>query len=190
MTFFGGAYAATGTVVFRRDCEPLVEYDSNFLESGAGISSVVPIYINEVPEVDQAFFDFEEPGEISVSKPLIDQTIINNATIANCIMTFAEYYLAYKLASDADRQIRIILMDRTLSGELSSLLHDTSKRELWRVKSNFLGFEVDGVPIDMNNLAYGRHCIRNLKLGVPPPRGDYLRCDHLLSSGKGTINLG
>ena len=175
MIFFGGAYAATGTVIFRRDDRPVVEYDSNLLESGAGISSVVPIYINEVPEVDQTFFDFEEPGEISISKPLVDQTIINNATIANWIMTFAEYYLAYKLASDAERGIRIVIMDRTLSGELSSLLYDTSRRELWKVKSNILGFEVDGVPIDVNDLSYGRYCIRSMRLGVPPPRGDYLR---------------
>jgi len=175
MIFFGGAYAATGTVTFRKDDAPLVEYDSNFLESGAGISSVVPIYINEVPDIDQTFFDFEEPGEITVSTPLVDQTIINNATIANWIMTFAEYYLAYKLIGESDRQIRILLMDRTLSGERAGLLYSTSKRELWKVKSNLLGLEVDGVPIDMNDLAYGRYCIKNPKLGVPPPRGDFLR---------------
>ena len=69
--FFGGAYAVTGRVIFRRDDERIVEYDSNFLESGVGISSVVPIYINKVPEVDQTFFDFEEPCEISISKPLL-----------------------------------------------------------------------------------------------------------------------
>jgi len=175
MIFFGGAYAATGTVTFRRNKEPIAEYDSNFLERSAGISSVVPIYINEVPEVDQTFFDFEEPGEISISKPLVDQTIINNASIASWIMTFAEYYLAFKLASNPGGGIRIILMDRTLSGELSSLLYDTSRRELWKVKSNLLGFEVDGIPIDVNDLAYGRYCIRNPRLCVPPPRGDYLR---------------
>jgi len=175
MVFFGGAYAATGTVIFGKESEPLIEYDSNFLESGAGISSAVPIYINEVPDIDQTFFDFEEPGEISLSKPLVDQTIINNATIANWIMTFAEYYLAYKLVTDPEREVHIVLMDRTLSGERAGLLHDTSKRELWKVKSNLLGFEVDGVPIDVNDLAYGRYFIREPRLGVPPPRGDFLR---------------
>ena len=77
MIFFGGAYAATGSVEFRRDAKPVVEYDSKFLREGAGVSSVVPIYINEVPDVDQAFFDWEEPGELSFSKPLIDETIIS-----------------------------------------------------------------------------------------------------------------
>jgi len=107
MIFFGGAYAATGTVTFRSGDVPILEYDRNILESGAGISSVVPIYINEVPDIDQTFFDSEEPSE--------GKTIISNATIANWIMTFAEYYLAYKLVSDPNKQIRIILIDRTLS---------------------------------------------------------------------------
>jgi len=33
MIFFGGAYAATGTITFRRDDDPIVEYDSNFLDN-------------------------------------------------------------------------------------------------------------------------------------------------------------
>ncbi len=173
--FFGGAYAATGTIEFRRERKPLVKYDSKFLEEGIGISSVVPIYINEVPDIDQTFFDMEEPGEISLHKPLIDQAIINNASIANWIMTFAEYYLAYKLITDPNRNIKILLLDRTVSGERTSLLYDTSKRELWEAKSSLIGFKVDGKPIDINDLAYGRHCIRNRVLGLPPPRADYLR---------------
>ena len=175
MIFFGGAYVATGTIEFRVDAKPIVEYDSKFLKEGAGVSSVVPIYINEVPDVDQTFFDLEEPGELSVSKPLVDATIINNATIANWIMTFAEYYLAYKLVMDPDRNIRVLLMDRALSAERASLLYDTSKRELWKAKGSLIGYKVDDVPIDVNDLAYGRYCIRNSALGLPPARADYLR---------------
>jgi len=175
MIFFGGAYAATGTIEFRVDAKSVVEYDSKLLKEGAGVSSVVPIYINEVPDVDQAFFDLEEPGELSVSRPLVDATIINNATIANWIMTFAEYYLAYRLVMDPDRNIRILLMDRALSAERASLLYDTSKRELWKAKGSLIGYRVDDVPIDVNDLSYGRYCIRNPALGLPPARADYLR---------------
>jgi hypothetical protein len=175
MIFFGGAYAATGSIEFRSDREPVVEYDSEFLQDGAGVSSVVPMYINEVPDVDQTFFDVEEPGELSVSKPLVDETIITNATIANWIMSFAEYYLAYKLITDPAKEIRIVLMDRALSAERASLLYDTSKRELWKAKGSLIGYDVDGVPVDVNDLAYGRYCIQNLALGLPPARADYLR---------------
>lgn len=190
MIFFGGAYAATGTIEFRKDAKPLVEYDSKFLQEGAGVSSVVPMYINEVPDVDQTFFDLEEPGELSVSKPLIDETIINNAMIANWIMSFAEYYLAYRLITDPDQNIRILLMDRALSAERASLLYDTSKRELWSAKGSLIGYEVDGVPIDMNDLAYGRYCVRNHALGLPPVRADYLRYAIIyLVEEKGPLSL-
>jgi hypothetical protein len=190
MIFFGGAYAATGTVEFRRDGKPVVEYDDRYLEGGAGISSVVPIYINEVPDVDQTFFDLEEPGELSVSRPLVDETIINNASIANWIMTFSEYYLAYKLITDPSKDVRILFLDRALSAERASLLYDTSKRELWRVKGSLLGFEVDGVPFDVNDLAYGRYHIRNGVLGLPPARADYLRYAIIfLVEEKGPLSL-
>lgn len=175
MIFFGGAYAATGTVTFRKESKPEVQYDSNFLEEGAGISSVVPIYINEVPDIDQTFFDLEEPGEITLSRPLVDQTIINNASVANWIMTFAEYYLAYKLVTDPKKDVRILLMDRTLSGERTSLLYDTSKWDLWKVKANLIGYEVDGKTINEEDLAYGRYYVREPVLKLPPARADYLR---------------
>jgi len=190
MIFFGGAYAATGTVEFRGDAEPRVEYDAKFLEEGVGISSVVPIYINEVPDIDQTFFDLEVPGEVSLSKPLVDQTIIDNATIANWIMAFAEYYLAYRLITDPVGGIQILLMDRTLSGERASLMSNTSKREVWEAKSNLIGCEVDGRAIDMNDLTYGRYCIREPALDLPPARADYLRYAILyLIEEKGPLSL-
>ncbi len=191
MIFFGGAYAATGTIEFKVHAKPVVEYDSKFLKEGTGVSSVVPIYINEVPDVDQTFFDLEEPGELSVSRPLVDATIINNATIANWIMTFAEYYLAYKLITDSTRNIRILIMDRALSAERASLLYDTSKRELWKSKGSLIGYRINDTQVDVNDLAYGRYCIRNSALGLPPARADYLRYAIIyLVEEKGPLSLG
>jgi len=173
--FFGGAYASTGTVTFSRDNKPTVEYDTKTLSQAAGISSVVPVYINEVPDIDQTFFDTEQPGELSLNKPLFDESIISNATIANWIMTFAEYYLAYKLAADLNQNTHIILLDRSLSAERASLLYDTSKRELWKAKSALIGYKIDNQPIDTNDLTLGRQQIVNADLKVPPARADYLR---------------
>ncbi|MHA1333851.1 MAG: hypothetical protein ACTSPL_07275 [Candidatus Odinarchaeia archaeon] len=171
--FFGGACASTGIIKFKENDHPKVCFSKNLLKDSLSISSVVPIYISEIPEVDQTFFSEEEPGELSLSKPLMDRDVIDNSTIGNWIMTFAEYFLAYKLASS--EEFKVILMDRTISGEMSSLIYDTSKRELWPAKSALLGLEVDGKLIDMNDLSYARYGLRNLKLNIPPPRGDYLR---------------
>ncbi len=165
--FFGGAYASTGTITFSENDKPLVKYDERTLQQGAGISNVVPVYINEIPDIDQTFFEVEQL--------LRDEAIISNATIANWIMTFAEYYLAYKLATDPDQNIRIILLDRSLSIERASLLYDTSKRELWETKSSIIGYKIDDEPIDVNDLTIARQYVCNQALGLPPPRADYLR---------------
>ncbi|MCX8153712.1 MAG: hypothetical protein N3E52_04690, partial [Candidatus Bathyarchaeota archaeon] len=173
--FFGGAYAATGIVTFSEDAAPQVQYDKKTLQQSMGISSVVPIYINEIPEVDQAFFAQEQPSEVSPSKVLTDEGIISNATIANSIMTFSEYYLAFKLAADLSQDMRIILLDRSLSVERASLLYDTSKMEFWNAKCSILGCKVDDTAVDVNDLALARHLVCNDGLGLPPPRADYLR---------------
>jgi hypothetical protein len=173
--FFGGAYASTGTVTFSESAEPQVQYDAKTLQQSMGISSVVPMYINEIPEVDQAFFAQGQPSEVSPNKTLTDEGIINNATIDNSIMTFSEYYLAFKLAADPDHDTKIILLDRSLSVERASLLYDTSKMEFWTAKSSILGHKIDDIPIDVNDLAMARQHVCSQGLGLPPPRADYLR---------------
>jgi len=172
--FFGGAYASTGTVTFNEGGKPLVKYDEKTMQQRAGISSVVPIYINEIVDVDQAFYGDEPSDEFNPDKPLTDESIIDNSTIANWIMTFSEYYLAYKLVTDQTQNIRILLLDRSLSIERASLLYDTSKHDFWKTKSNIRGYEVDGEPIDDNDLTIARQCVCNQALGLPPPRADYL----------------
>ena len=173
--FFGGAYASTGTVTFQEKEQPTINYDMKTLKHAAGISSVVPVYINEIPEIDHSFFEADQPEETSLGRPLTDQSIIDNATIANWIMTFAEHYLAYKIATDPSKNTRIILMDRSLSIERASLIYDTSKRELWKRKSSLIGYAADGEePIDVNDVTIARQCVCNQTLGLPPPRGDYL----------------
>ena len=172
--FFGGAYASTGAVNFQENGSPTISYDMKTLKQAAGISSVVPVYINEIPEIDHSFFEGQSE-ETDLVKPLTDQSIIDNATIANWIMTFAEYYLAYKLATDPLEHTRIILMDRSLSIERASLIYDTAKRDLWKKRCSLIGYKTDDEePLDVNDFTIARQCICNHALGLPPPRGDYL----------------
>jgi hypothetical protein len=172
--FFGGAYASTGTVTFQRNAKPQVRYDERTLQNAAGISSVIPIYVNEVPDIDQTFFEAEQPDEINPDQLLTDEAIIDNTTIANWIMTFAEYYLAYKLATDSRPDTRIILLDRSLSIERASLIYDTGKRDLWKARSSIIGYKIDNELITPNDITIARQLLHNQRLGVPPPRGDYL----------------
>ena len=174
--FFGGAYAATGTITFSDNAAPRVTYDNRTIQQNMGISSVVPIYINEVPEVDHSFSAQEQPSEINPSKTITDEEIANNSMIANAIMAFSEYYLAYKIAADPNQPTQVILMDRSLSTERASLLYETRKTDFWKAKSTLLGYTPsDDSPIDKNDLALARQHVCNELLRLPPPRADYLR---------------
>lgn len=174
VVFLGGSYASRGTIQFHPDRAPRVEYEDHFLKTGRALSSCVPIYVNEVPEIDQSFLHPGESTEMSLAKPLTDEAIADNSTIPTWIMTFSEYYLAYKLAAEAEAP-RIIFLDRSLSTSLASLIYATSKRKLWKSNGSLHGLEVNGIPVDINDLAFGRHHIDNTQLGLPPARGDYLR---------------
>ncbi len=169
--FFGGSYAARGIVEFRDD-GLRVEYSTRFAEEGIGVSSCVPMYVNEIVEVEQAYMELGERGNVSVDKPLTDEAVINNSTIANWIMTFSEFYLAYKLAKQGD--VKILLLDRSLCTMHGSLVYDTRRRRFWDTCA-LLGYNVGGTKIDANDLAYNRHRIVNRDLRLPPARGDYLR---------------
>ncbi len=173
--FFGGAYASTGAVIFTETGAPQIKYDAKTLKQNVGLSSVVPIYVNEIPDVDHSFAAQEQPNEVSPSKPLTDEEIADNSLIANAIMTFGEYYLAYKLAVDSTQQFRLLLMDRSLSSERASLLYETRKTDFWQVKCAIIGSEVDGVKLDRNDLSMARQRVRCESLGLPPPRADHLR---------------
>jgi hypothetical protein len=184
VVFFGGSYAARGSIRYVDSGPPIVEYEDHFLKSGRALSSCVPVYVNEVPEIDQSFIQPGEVSEISLTRPLTDEAIANNSTVANWIMTFSEFYLAYRLARE-DNGPRILLLDRSLATMLASLIYDTSRRKLWTTNGALFGFDVDGIPLDVNDLAYARHHLDNSFLDLPPPRGDYLRYRCLLEIEKG-----
>ena len=178
--FFGGAYAANGEIQFHKDSKPTVDYHTKLIEEGRGISSCVPVYINEVPEIDQTFFSEGDDPEGLLTQPLSEQEIADNSQIANWIMTFAEYYLAYLLVTDPNDPVKILFLDRSLSGTQRAIAKETSKKTYWEKKCAILGFKVNGEPIDKNDLFIGRYRVLNPKLGLPPARGDFLRHSMIL----------
>jgi len=173
--FFSDACAAKGLIEFRENAPPKVEYLTGLVEQERSVCSCVPVFVNKVSEIDQTLLDFREETQTSVVKPLTDESIVVNSSIASWVMAFAEVYLGYRLVSDPEENVRILLLDRSLTSMQTSLMYDTSYRSKWERKGSLIGTEVDGVPIDVNDLAFGRHRILNEKLGIPDPRGDYLR---------------
>lgn len=168
--FWAGSYAATGTIQYHPDMPPEVHYDTGFVEKGQSLASCVPIYVDSIPEVDPE--STISRSQSTISRPLTEESAVDNSTIATWIMLFSELYLAYQLAKTRDYQI--ILLDRSLSGTLSNLILDTAKRPLWQRQSALNGFKIDDAPFDKTELAYGRYHWLNDD-GELPARGDYIR---------------
>jgi hypothetical protein len=169
--FWAGAYAATGTITYCEKTPPRIRYDTGFVERGHALASCVPIYVDSIPNVEPQIA-LSHSGNQTISRPLTEESSVDNSTIANWIMLFSELYLAYTLA--VSKQFQILLLDRSLSGTHSSLLHDTSKRALWKRQCSMLGFKVDDTALDEQDLAVCRYHTLGGD-GSMPPRGDYLR---------------
>ena len=181
--FWAGSYACTGKVTYHKDQPPSVSYDVGFIEKGEGLASCVPIYVDTIPEVDPQT-QLSSTGNQAISSTMTEQQTVDNSTIAGWIMLFSELYLAYKLAKSKEYQI--ILLDRSLSGTLSSLMYDTSKRALWKRQCAICTIDIDDAKLDDLELAYGRYHSPDPD-GSLPPRGDYLRYAAILlleKSGK------
>ena len=171
IVFYAGAYTCEGTIRYSPD-EIKVEYKHKSLHLGKDLSSCVPVHMDKIPEIDQTAVN-SSSQEADAVKPLTDEQILDNTNISNALMTLSEFYLAYRCATSND--YNFILLDRSLSNTYSSLMYDTSIWKLQGKSSSLIGFEVDGVPIDVNDLVISRQALVNEELGLPPNRGDYVR---------------
>jgi len=146
------------------------------------------MYVNEVVDAEQTFMELAAGDAKTVSKPLTDEMVVNNASIATWVMTFSEFYLAYKLALNRP-DLKVLLMDRSLSTTQGSLIYDTRHSRIWSTCA-ILDCGIGGAKVDRNDLAYNRHRIVNPALHLPPARGDYLRYTIVyLLEGKGPKSL-
>ncbi|MFX1563586.1 MAG: hypothetical protein ACFFDP_09810, partial [Promethearchaeota archaeon] len=173
LVFFAGSYTSRGTITIHPDKPPTIDYMGSYTKGTATVSTVAPVYISKVPDIDQEFFDPVD-GEVIIERPLSDQYIIDNSSIADVLMTFSEYFLAYKIATSPVQKTQLLLIDRTLSGSHSSILYDTAKHHHWRRNLGMLGYQIEGTPITTEDLLFCRHRILNPELGLPPSRSDYL----------------
>jgi hypothetical protein len=168
--FYAGAYTCSGRIDFKDSIK--VKYEEKFLENGKEISSCVPVYINKIPDIDTSFYNSQN-SQHSILNRFSEEAILDNTNISKSLMTFSEFFLAYKLA--ASKQTDLILMDRSLSNMYSSLLAETSKKGDWNETSCLLNYELDGVAFDENDFTLARYNVLNETLKIPPCRGDYLR---------------
>lgn len=171
IVFYAGAYTCEGTIRFLSD-EIKVEYKNKSLHLGKDLSSCVPVHMDKIPEIDQSNVNTSSQDADTV-RQMTEEQIVDNTNISNALMTFSEFYLAYRCARLKD--YNFILLDRSLSNTYSSLMYDTSIWKSQGKNSSLVGFEIDGVPVDVNDLVISRQALVNNELGLPPNRGDYVR---------------
>jgi hypothetical protein len=172
--FFAGAYSSHGVARIDDSGNIELEYEQQFLERGIGLSSVLPIYINEVPLVDQTILSRAEDGSVDHTVAHTDSWIIDNSAFADYMMTLSEFYLAYRLVS-GENPVDILLMDRICSSEVSSSYAETSDFRIDIEKEcGLVGQDVDGRPFSATEWVQARRLLGNMELGTPPARGEYL----------------
>ncbi len=172
--FFAGAYSAHGSIKIGDKGEANLSYEENYLERGFGVSSVLPVYINEVPSIDQTLLVRAEDGSPDESVTFSDAYVIDNSAFADYLMGLSEFYLAYWLLS-GENPVDILLLDRVFSSEVASFYAETSD---FRVnldhECGLIGYKMGGRPFNKSEWVYARKLLGNLRLGTPAPRGEYL----------------
>jgi hypothetical protein len=174
LIFFAGAYPAFGDIDIEESGDARVHYDEKYLEHGVGVSSVLPVYISEVPQIDQTILVRSEDGEIDHSASYSDSWVVDNSAFADFMMGLAEFFLAYRLVS-SDDPVNILLVDRVFSSEVASFYAETSDFRLnLNHECGLIGHKIDGKPFTKTEWIFSRKLFGNLSSGTPPPRGEFL----------------
>lgn len=174
VVFFAGAYSSHGGIVIEESGEGKITYDEEYLEKGMGVSSVLPVYINEIPLIDQTLLVRSEDGLIDNSITFTDAWVVDNSAFADYLMGLAEFYLGYKLVS-IENPVDILLIDRVFSSEIASFYAETSDFRLsLDHECGIIGHKIDGQPFNKTEWVNARKLFGNLDLGTPPARGEFL----------------
>ncbi|MGI0091620.1 MAG: hypothetical protein ACREBS_07925, partial [Nitrososphaerales archaeon] len=157
LIFFAGAYAYGGSLEFKES--EVVANPPSAESDFFGLSCGIPV---------------SEENAAQVSGQLTEGGIeTDSARVPQALMHFSEYYLAYS-ALKKDPSIKILLMDRTVSGDIAHLSWkmrehiEQGKIKLEKLKTSF-------GEVSKTDLELGRMLVENPELKLPSPRSQYLK---------------
>lgn len=157
IVFYVGAFAYSGTVRFapdRVDVGPPRASEANLSASAA-----IPLSEEDAAQVF---------GQVRESGVEVDAERLPTA-----LMHVAEYYLAYQ-SSVARPSIKVVLLDRTLAGDVAHLVWST--RDFIRDKlCVLLGMDTPWGKVTAFDLELVRMLVPNVELEIPTPRSQLLR---------------
>jgi hypothetical protein len=158
LIFYASAFAYKGIANFFPDGRIVSEPPSSTNDSSC-ISAAIPL---------SEEFSSNVFGELGGGGMQFDPNKVSSA-----LMRLAEYYLAYEALSN-DSELKIILMDRTVSGDIAHIswkLRDYIRDGLCIL----LDYETPFGRITKSDLELGRMLIENQELGIPVPRSQFLK---------------
>ena len=157
IVFYVGAFAYAGRVKFSPDS--VVVSDPRATDSSMSISAAIPLSEEDAAQV------FGQKRESGVE--------VDAERLPNAVMHLAEYYLAYKSVLGS-KDIRILLLDRTLAGDLAHLVWST--RDLvWNHLCVLEGIETTAGTVTAFDLELTRMLLPNEPLAIPTPRSHLLK---------------
>jgi hypothetical protein len=163
IVFYVGAFAYSGSVTFRPGG---VDVGAPSAED-AGLSASAAIPLSE-EDAAQVFGQRRESG-----------VEVDPERLPNALMHLAEYYLAHK-GVGGERPRRVVLLDRTLAGDVAHLVWST--RDFVRDGLCVLeGFDTPYGEVTAFDLELSRMLQENKELGVPAPRSQLLKFAAILS---------
>lgn len=157
LIFYAGSFAYRGTTRFLENGEITSESPSSVADYYS-LSSAIPLS----EEYSSAVFG--ERGEGGIE--------FDPSKVSSSIMRLSEYFMAYRALS-VDPDLKIVLMDRTVSGDIA---HTSWKlRDYIQEGSCILsGFETKFGRVSQVDLELGRMLIENDALHIPAPRSQFL----------------
>ncbi|MDG6965635.1 MAG: hypothetical protein JRM75_03085 [Nitrososphaerota archaeon] len=157
IVFYVGAFAYSGTVTFREG--GVAVGAPRATDDGLSASAAIPLSEEDAAQV------FGQKRESGVE--------VDPERLPNALMHMAEYYLAFRGVSE-DPERKIVLLDRTLAGDVAHLVWST--RDLIKDRRCVLeGLDTPSGKVTALDLELARMLLPNEQLATPTPRSQLLK---------------
>jgi len=156
LIFYAGSFAYEGSLTFTKT--GCIAGDEAPTSATACVSTAIPIYDEDFSRVS---------SEITESGVEIDPIRLPNA-----LMQLSEYYLAVKRLLEKDSRIKVVILDRTLAGNLGHLVWSVKER---LDNSVLIGVDTPHGKVTRLDLELARMLHPNPRLRIPPPRSHFLK---------------
>ena len=160
LVFYVGAFGYSGTLRFEDD-EIRVGDPAPMNQSSAAVSASIPLSEEDAATVF---------GQRTESGTEVD---IESERLPNAVMHLAEYYIALRAVSSGD-QVRVVLVDRPLAGDVAHLVWST--RDLVQDHLSVLeGMQTPSGRVTNFDLELARLLVADPELKIPSPRSQLLK---------------